>query len=140
MLIHYRYTLLTVSHLEINIHIMLIFIILGARLRQDEDTDSRQALKLIERQDDRTWPPEPLSVPFRCNKRRRIRQALNLKVTAPFKISVEARLSPFTKAARPNLVLHVFCAAWAFQRPSIDPYRSMDTKDLSEFSFALRLD
>lgn len=62
-----------------NIHIMLIFIILGARLRQDEDTDSGQAPKLMERQDDLARPPEPLSIPFSYDKLRRIGQAWILK-------------------------------------------------------------
>lgn len=115
VLIHYRYTLLTVCHLETNIHIMLIFIILGARLRQDEDTDSRQALKLIERQDACTWPPEPLSVAFRCNKLQRIRQALYLKVTEPFEISVEARaLSCYqNRMSTPGFA----CTLWALGFP-----------------------
>lgn len=124
VLIHYRYTLLTVRHLEINIHIMLIFIILGARLRQDEDTDSRQALTLIERQDARTWPPEPLSVPFRGNKLRRVRQALNLKVTEPFEISVEARALPCyqNRTSTPGFA----CIFWALGFPKNLPWTPTD--------------
>lgn len=81
----------------------------------DEDTDSRQALKLVERQNACTWPPEPLSVALRCNKLRRIRLALYLKVTEPFEISVEARaLSCYQNhMSTPGFV----CILWALGFP-----------------------
>lgn len=117
MLIHHRYTLLTVSHLEINIHIMLIFIILGARLRQDEDTDSRQTLKLIERQDGRTWAPEPLSVPFRCNKLRRNKASFASKGHGAFQDLSRSQGSPLS----PKLHVHTW-----FGMCSVGPGLSKD--------------
>lgn len=110
---------------------MLIFIILGARLRQDKDTDSRQAPKLIERQDYSTRPAGPLSIPFRYDKLRRTGQALNLRRSQSLpRPQQKPGLSLFTKNPHPHLVLQVFCGPRAFRRPSIGPYRSMDTMDL----------